>query len=220
MRLQNVDVYYDTTPVLREVNWEIRRGAHWRVRGPNGAGKSTLAKLLYGRVRAAIGGTVERFGTSSGSVWELRDRVSLLSDDEQTRYDWNIPAEDVVASGFFHSVGLIAAPSAEQRATAAALMRDLKIEHLARRSFLELSSGERRMVLVARALVRVPELLILDEAFNGFDVNARARLCARVEKLAGQGTTVIVIGHNDADVPAWITHALDLEGGRVVRISD
>lgn len=219
LRLREVEVHQGGRPVLSGINWEIRAGEHWLVAGPNGAGKSTLAKLLYGRLRAAYGGTVERFNSSENrSVAEIRQSVALISDDEQVRYDWSIPVESVIASGFVHSVGLMHDPSPEQMRLVAQLMFDFGLEHLAGRPFLELSFGERRMVLVARSLVHVPRMLILDEALNGFDREARARIMRRVERLAADGTTVIVIGHDHADIPEWISNELRLESGRVSSI--
>jgi molybdate transport system ATP-binding protein len=217
LRLENVDVFQEHRAVLRSIDWEIRGGEHWHVSGPNGAGKSTLAKLLYGRLRTAYGGAIERFGSRANtSVAKIRRDVALISDDEQLRYDWNIPVESVVVSGFFASVGLLREPSSEQREAARRLIEDFGLEPLARARFLELSFGQRRLVLVARALVRTPKLLILDEALNGFDEDARERILRRVRELAVNGTSVVMIGHHQSDIPAWIDNELRLEEGRVV----
>jgi len=96
------------------------------------------------------------------------------------------------------------------------LLEDFGIADLAQRPFLELSFGQRRLVLVARALVRTPRLLIMDEALNGFDRDVRARILRRIESLAAGDTSVIMIGHHEGDIPEWITHELRLEAGRVV----
>jgi len=219
LKLENVDVYQEARHALRSVSWEVRAGEHWYVSGPNGAGKSTLAKLLYGRLRTAYGGRIQRDGSYENvSVARIRRTVSLISDDEQLRYDWSIPVEDVVVSGFYASVGLVRKPSAEQLETARRLIRDFGIEHLAQRSFLELSFGQRRFVLVVRALVRTPRLLILDEAMNGFDRAVRARILRRVEELASSGTAVVMIGHHESDIPDWIENELRLKEGRVTEI--
>jgi molybdate transport system ATP-binding protein len=216
VRLENVDVYQEHRRVLHAVNWEIREGQHWLVSGPNGAGKTTLAKLLYGRLRAAYGGTIERFGPhANGSLAEIRRGVALVSDEEQLRQDWNIPVEAVVASGFFHSVGVMQAPTIEQMRTVRALLDDFELTHLRRRPFLELSFGQRRIVLVARALVRKPRLLILDEALNGLDREVRASVLRRIESLAAEECSVVVIGHHEADVPEWIENELRIENGRI-----
>ncbi len=216
IRLRGVDVFIDGEPVLAEIGWTLGAGERWLVSGPNGAGKSTLAKLLYGRLRAAYGGSVERYGSDENhSVERIRNDVALLSDDEQLRYDWSIPVASVIASGFFQSVGLLREPDDAQRALAAELAREFGIEHLLQRRFLELSFGERRMVLVARALVRVPQLVILDEALSGFDRSSRERIMRRVEQLAESGSAVVFIGHDAGDVPPWIDRELKLEGGRI-----
>ncbi|MGA3038255.1 MAG: ATP-binding cassette domain-containing protein [Vulcanimicrobiaceae bacterium] len=219
VKLEEVDVFQEARHALRGVNWEIRAGEHWFVSGPNGAGKSTLAKLLYGRLRSAYGGRIERDGSDENvSVARIRRNVGLISDDEQLRYDWSIVVEEVVLSGFFASVGLMRRPSAEQLETARRVIRDFEIEHLAQRPFLELSFGQRRLVLVVRALVRTPRLLILDEALNGFDRDVRVRILRRVEELARGGTAVVMIGHHESDIPDWIENELRLEEGRVAAI--
>ncbi|MGH7660625.1 MAG: ABC transporter ATP-binding protein [Vulcanimicrobiaceae bacterium] len=215
--LRDVDVFIEHRRVLRGINWEIRRGERWLVSGRNGAGKSTLAKLLYGRLRAAYGGTVERYGSRQNlSVTELRQTVALISDDEQLRYDWSVPVETVVVSGYFASVGLMQTPTPEQKENARRLIDDFGLDRLRKRPFLELSFGERRLVLVARALVRTPRLLVLDEALNGFDPDARAKILRRLEELANAGTAIVLIGHHESDVPEWVDNELVLEEGRIV----
>jgi molybdate transport system ATP-binding protein len=219
LKLEGVDVYQEHRLALRNLNWEIRAGEHWFVSGPNGAGKSTLAKLLYGRLRTAFGGRVQRDGSYANvRVADIRRSVALISDDEQLRYDWSIPVVDVVASGFFASVGLMRKPSEEQMRIARGLLEDFGIAELAQRPFLEMSFGQRRLVLVARALVRVPRLLILDEALNGFDGDVRARILHRVEELAAAGTSVVMIGHHESDIPDWVGNELRLDAGRVAAI--
>ena len=219
VKLEGVDVFQEHRHALRGISWEVRAGEHWFVSGPNGAGKSTLAKLLYGRLRSAYGGRIERNGSEENvSVAHIRQTVGLISDDEQLRYDWSIPVEEVVASGFFASVGLMRTPSAPQMEASRALIRNFEIEHLAQRPFLELSFGQRRLVLVIRSLVRTPRLLILDEALNGFDRDVRARILRRVEELAAAGTSIVMIGHHESDIPDWIGNELRLEDGRVVEI--
>ena len=219
VRMEGVDVYQDHHRILRCINWEIREGEHWIVTGPNGAGKTTLAKLLFGRLRAAYGGTIERYGSHENvSIEQIRRGVALISDDEQLRYDWSIPVDAVIASGFFGSVGLLQTPTTEQMETVRQLLEDFGIAHLRRQKFLELSFGQRRLVLLARSLVRKPRLFILDEALNGLDHDVRVRVFRRIESLAAEGTSVVIIGHHETDVPEWIANELRLEAGRISAI--
>lgn len=217
VRIESADVFIETQHVLYGITWEIRRGQHWAIEGPNGAGKSTLAKLIAGSLTAVRGAYIERFGSDAHvSLWELKRRIVLLSDELQTQYDQPLAAEGVVASGFFSSIGLMRAPNSAQRERADHLLHALDLERLRGRDFLRLSFGERRKVLIARALVGAPEIVIVDEIFNGLDAQFRGRLFGLLDELAQAGATCIVIAHHDEDVPAFITRRLMLEGGRVV----
>jgi molybdate transport system ATP-binding protein len=214
-RIAHADVVLEGNGVLHGIEWTIEPGEHWLIRGPNGAGKSTLARLLAGTVAAVFGSTVERFGSSRHTLDELKARIVLLSDETQSGYDRNDTAAAVVASGFFSSVGLFAELDAAQRARVEDLLERFELRELAGRPFLQLSFGERRRVLIARALVREPAIFIADEAIEGLDPGVRAAFLELLEGLARRGTTLVVVAHDD-EVPQAITHELRLEGGRIV----
>lgn len=215
VRIARADVVLDGTPVLRGIEWTIEPGEHWVIRGPNGAGKSTLARLLAGTVPAVLGATIERLGTARRTLDELKTQIALLSDETQTRYDRSETVAAVVASGFFSSVGLYAELDAAQHARVNELLGRFDLNALAKRPFLQLSFGERRRVLIARALVRTPAIFIADEATEGLDPAIRTAFLELLDELARRGTTLVVVAHDD-ELPRAITHELRLECGRIV----
>ncbi len=214
VRIAHAGVILEGKRVLHDIDWTIEPGEHWVIRGPNGAGKSTLARLLAGTAAAVLGSEVERFGSARRTLDDLKAHIVLLSDETQTAYDRNETAAAVVASGFFGSVGLFAELDAAQRARVNELLERFEVSALAGRPFLELSFGERRRVLIARALVREPAIFIADEALEGLDPAVRAAFVELLDDLALRGTTLVVIAHDD-ELPHAITHELRLEDGRI-----
>jgi molybdate transport system ATP-binding protein len=215
VRLERADVVLDGSAILHGIDWTIEPGEHWVIRGENGAGKTTLARLIAGTVPAVLGSTVERFGQKRHTLDDLKQRIVLLSDETQTDYDRNETTVAVVGSGFFSSVGLYSELDAGQRARVGELLERFDLREFAGRPFLQLSFGERRRALIARALVRKPAIFIADEATEGLDPGVRAAFLDLLDDLAGRGTTIIVVAH-DGDLPRAITHELRLERGRII----
>jgi molybdate transport system ATP-binding protein len=212
--IAHADVYRGATLVLRDLNWSIRRGEHTALVGENGAGKSTFASVVAGTLSPAWGGEIRRSGSGGPfDVWRIKASIAHVSEEWQIAFDVNHTVEEVILGGFVASVGLFHEPDAAQRERAAALIEQLGIAPLRARRFFELSFGERRKVLIARALVRPPALLILDEVWNGLDAAYRERLEAELHALAGSGTTLLLIAHHADDLPALIVRRQRLAGG-------
>lgn len=216
LRVENADVRLDGHPVLHDVSWTVRRGQHWAVVGPNGAGKSTLLRLAVGDEQAMPGGRVSRLDLGErADVWEVKARVGLVTPELQARFRADILAEEVVLSGFTSSTGIDFDPAPTQRRRAAAAMRQAGASRLGGRRIHSLSYGEMRRLLLARALVRRPELLVLDEPMNGLDPAARAWLSQALSRLARGGATLVMSTHHRSEFPAAVTHELELRDGRV-----
>ncbi|NDF01092.1 MAG: ATP-binding cassette domain-containing protein, partial [Verrucomicrobia bacterium] len=161
-RLRNVSVYLDRKPVLREMDWEMRPGEHWAITGPNGSGKSTFLKLLLGEHHPAVGGAIHRFGeTRRHTLWEIRARTGYAGPDLQTAYRDGLTVAQVVASGCFASIGLLDDVTPAQWQRVRKLLSEFILTDLAERNYLQLSYGQRRRVLLARAVVHDPEVLLL-----------------------------------------------------------
>ncbi len=219
IEIAGADVYLGTAPTLREINLKIHQGRHWAIVGPNGSGKSTLLKLIAGDVHPAWGGHVRRFSfTPKNTIWELRARLGVVSPELHAAYREAIPAADVIASGFHATFGLHERISARQRRQVRQVCARLHLTPLARRNFLELSFGEARRVLLARALVNDPALILFDEPFDGLDVPARALMRHALEEAAASGATLVVVTHHEEDLPACIHQVARMDHGRLAEV--
>lgn len=223
IRMRNVTVRYGDAWVLKGVDWTVHEGEHWALIGPNGAGKSTLLKLISGDNLQGYANELVLFGRRKGtgeSVWGIRRKIGMIDDHIQARYQRRLSGYDVICSGFFDSVGLYRQCTREQRRTAWQWVDHLGLRDLADKTFVQLSFGQQRLMLIARAMVKSPRLLILDEPCNGLDPNHRKRLLAILEVIAENSRTCLLyVSHRPDEMPACITHRLYLEAGRVTRRS-
>ena len=217
IELRNISVYLDRKKVLQISNWQMRADENWVVLGPNGAGKSTFLKLVSGDLHPAFGGTVQRFDLKPGdSLWKLRRRIGYVSPELQAAYRENLTGEQVIASGFASSIGLRRRPSPAQRRRVNQLIEQFGVLKLATQPTRQMSYGEFRKVLLLRALVHAPDLLLCDEPFDGLDAKSRREFCALLDNIAKTGTRLIITTHHPEDLPGCINRSLQLEKGRVV----
>ena len=217
-QIERADVLVEGHLALRGLDWTMRQGEHWAVTGPNGAGKTTFLRLLAGEAHPAPGGRIRRLDLGhSPSVWEVKARVGLVAPRLQAEHRLDATGEEVVLSGFFGSVGLGGEPTASQRAAAGRWMDRLGLAQLAGRNVQEISYGELRRLLLARALVHDPGVLLLDEPWNGLDPRARAEMMALVQSLAESGTSLVLVTHHRYEVVPAVNRLLALRQGRVER---
>ena len=215
VRLCGARVYLDGSRALSDISLAVHSGECWVVHGRNGSGKTTLIRTLYGDHGVAVGGRIERAGHGAGVPLErFKKRVGLVAPHLQAEHPRELTVSEVVQSGRHASVGLNDAPSAADRSAARRALALFGLSRLARRPLAELSYGQSRRVLFARALVRAPRLLLLDEPFAGVDAPTRRALMERVSALAANGTAVVVTTHRPGDWPGCATHELELAGGR------
>jgi molybdate transport system ATP-binding protein len=215
VRLTNAAVYLDEHPALSGISLEVRPGECWVVHGRNGSGKTTLLRTLYGDHGVAIGGRIERVGIEPGvPLEEFKRRVGLVAPHLQADHPQRLTVAEVVQSGRHSSIGLNDPPTATDRAAARRSLAFFGLSDLAKRTLRELSYGQLRRVLFARAWVRHPELLLLDEPFAGVDGPTRRSLRGQIEAMVAEGAAVVMTTHHRPEWPDCVTHELELAGGR------
>jgi molybdate transport system ATP-binding protein len=216
IRLTNAHVHLDEHVALKAVSLTIHCGDCWVVHGQNGSGKTTLLRTLYGDHGVAAGGRIERAGIEPGVPLQVfKQRVGLVAAHLQADHPQDLTASAVVQSGRHASIGLNEAPSAADRAAAGRALREFGLSALAARPLRELSYGQLRRVLFARAWVRGPALLLLDEPFSGVDEPTRHVLSERIEAVVANGTAVVMTTHRRSEWPRYASHELELARGEV-----
>lgn len=219
VRMRDVRVRYGAREILAGVDWTVQQGEHWALLGPNGAGKTTLLSLILGDHPQAYANDIVLFGRRRGSgesIWEIKEQVGWVAPELHLYYPEGSSCFDVVCSGFHDTIGVYTPCTMEQLATAERWMEELGIGEWAGKRFAELSESQQRLALIARALVKTPKLLILDEPCQGLDTLNRARVRHIVEVVARQSrTNVIYVTHEADELPSVVTHLLRLDRGRV-----
>ena len=215
IRLNKVTIRYGERTILKDLDWVVHRGEKWALTGDNGSGKSTLLSLVCADNPQSYACDIAMFGRKRGtgeSIWEIKKRIGYVSPEIHRAYLKNIPAIDIVASGLHDSVGLYVRPKPEQRSVCEEWLDVFGIKELKDRSFLQLSSGEQRLVLLARAFVKDPDLLILDEPLHGLDTSNRSLVMDVIRVFANrEGKTLIMVSHYQEEFPECMTHSLHLK---------
>lgn len=215
IRLNKVSIRYGQRTILKELDWVVRKGEKWALTGGNGSGKSTLLSLICADNPQSYACDIALFGRRRGtgeSIWEIKKHIGYVSPEIHRAYLKNMPAIDIVASGLHDSVGLYVRPKPEQRSVCERWMEVFGIGELKDRSFLQLSSGEQRLVLLARAFVKEPDLLILDEPLHGLDTANRQLVRGIIDDYCRrEGKTLVMVSHYEDEFPPCITHALHLK---------
>ena len=218
IELSDVTVSHAGHTILDRVLWTVRSGERWAVLGPNGSGKTTLLSLLCGDHPQAYANDVRLFGRRRGTgetIWDVKRNVGLLSPEFHLYFTEPLTAERTVATGFFDTLAdRVTTP--EQNDRVRELFEAFGITHLASRAFKTLSTGEQRLVLLARALVKRPPLLILDEPFQGMDATATARCRDWLDRELTADQTLLFVTHEPAELPRSVSQTLRLDRGKVV----
>ena len=211
----HVSIRYGARTILKDLDWTVRQGEHWSLSGQNGSGKSTLLSLVCADNPQSYACDISLFGHKRGSgesVWDIKKHIGYVSPEMHRSYKQNIPAIQIVASGLKDTVGLYVRPNEAERAQCRKWLDIFGISHLAERKFHEMSSGEQRLILVARAFVKEPSLLILDEPLHGLDDVNRRMVKDRVDEYClDPEKTLIYVTHYQEELPHCIDHSLYLE---------
>ena len=214
VRLRNAKVQYADRVVFEALDWQINHGEHWQLVGPNGSGKTTLLPLITGDNPQCYQNDIFLFGYQRGggeSIWDIKRHLGYVSSALQWEYRVSISAENVILSGFFDSIGLYARASSQQRAIAHEWLAILGMEERWQSPLNQFSYGDQRLLLIARAMVKQPSLLILDEPCVGLDRLNRQLVLSLIEIICQSGrTTVVYVNHHTQDAIPSIRFTLDL----------
>ena len=214
LKMEAVNVKYGDRTILKNFSWEVKRGEGWALLGPNGSGKSTLLSLVCADNPQSYANTFYLFDRKRGSgesIWDIKKRIGYISPELHLYYIEDVPALQIVGSGFFDSIGLYRKCNQQQQQQALQWMEIFGIAHLQSRSFLKLSYGEQRLVLLTRAFVKSPELLILDEPLHGLDKTNKRKASHIIEQYCiAHKSTLIYVTHYPEELPACVTFRMEL----------
>lgn len=214
VQLEHINVSYGEKKVLTDLSWEIKQGECWLLSGPNGAGKSTLLSLITADNPQAYSNTIYLFGKRRGSgetIWDIKKQIGFLSPELHLFFDQGSSVFEAIASGLFDTIGLFRQLSDEQIDLVNSWIRLMGIHELAGKPLFQLSLGEQRKILLTRALIKDPPLLILDEPCQGLDDESEAELLRIIDEICIAGKkTLIYVSHYADKIPACISRTFSL----------
>lgn len=208
VKLRDVHIAYGPRTILNHLHWTVRKGERWALLGPNGAGKSTLLSLVCADNPQSYANDIRLFGRKRGSgesIWDIKRHIGYVSPEMHNYYLKNVPCKDIVGSGLFDTIGLYRTCNASQLEQCAKWMKIFGIFALSEKSFRNVSSGEQRLCLLARAFVKEPALLILDEPLHGLDVSNKLKTKKIIEEFCSDPEkTLIYVTHYLHEIPDCI----------------
>ncbi|MDB6123223.1 MAG: transporter related-protein [Pedosphaera sp.] len=219
LEVSNLRIQRDGTVILDEVSWRIDHGQHWTILGANGSGKTSLLSVLTGYLMPTAGEIAvlgQRYGESD---WrELRKNIGLVSSSVRQLMADTEPALETVVSGKYAMIDFWGPVSKTDRTQGLRMLREIECEYLADRPWIFLSQGERQRVLIGRALMANPRLLILDEPCAGLDPAAREHFLQFLQRLGRNknAPTLVLVTHHVEEIMPIFSHALVLKNGRVL----
>ena len=220
VRMKDVSIRYDNKIILDKVNWEVKQGDCWSLSGPNGAGKSTLLSLITADNPQAYANDIILFDKQrggNGSIWDIKRKIGFVSPELHLYFDQQASCFDIIASGLFDTIGLFRSVSADQEVKVLLWMRLMELDSIKNKRFFQLSTSQQRMALLARALVKSPPLLILDEPTQGLDEMQAAYFKDLVNEICNSfNSTLIYVSHYAKDIPSCVNHFIKLKDGKIV----
>lgn len=215
--LQNVSYRRNGHMILKNIDWQVEAGEHWIILGLNGCGKTTLLEMINGYIFPMYGGSANVLGYQFGScpIADLRKHIGWISNALSQNLPVNDTPLEIVLSGKFASIGLWEKVSDVDVKEAEAILDKLGILHLKERTYSSLSQGEKQKVIIGRALISNPEIIIFDEACNGLDIFAKRDLYRIIEKLAEENKSIFFVTHNTDEILPIFNKALLIKDGEV-----
>lgn len=215
--VENADIWLDERRALTDITWRLLDGEHWQITGPNGSGKSTFLRLLHGQLRPAVGGSIQFPGIEDPeNIWTLRQQIAWVSPELQAGYWYPSTARQCISSGFDSSIGQARRLASTESALVEELLGQFELADLADRNVKTLSYGQFRRVLIARAVVHKPKVLLLDEPWEGLDPANLELVTRELDQIIARGTQLICATHLHRNT-AQFNRALEIEAGGIRR---
>ena len=225
VKMDGVTVSYNERPIVDSIFWTIQQGEFWQLVGPNGSGKSTLLSMITGENPKGYGQELYLFGKKKGSgesVWDIKKNIGTFSTSMTQMFKRNHTLEQMILSGFFDSIGLYTQPTILQKQIAAQWLEVIGMTSLKNKSFLQLSLGQQRVILIVRAVIKHPPLIILDEPLDGLDDHNSVLVTDLINLLIQEtNMTIIYVSHRmePALKPTSVFELIPTETGSIGKIN-
>ncbi len=215
VEMKNIHLNYGKHIILKNLDWKIEQGEKWLLKGPNGAGKSSLLSLITGDHPLAYSNEIYLFGKRRGtgeSIWDIKQRTGYISPELHAYYDKNITCFNAIGSGYFDTIGLFKKLNTIQYNNILQWLDFLQLSHVSKKPLHSISTGLQRMILLARALVKNPPLLVLDEPCQGLDEKQSIQFVSLIDHICRDSNkTMIYVSHDETNIPSCIEKVLQLE---------
>ena len=219
LELENISFVRNGKKIIDGLSLQILKGESWAILGKNGSGKTTLLNIIYGLTWPTTG-SVKIFGKEFGDfpIREIQKKIGILqSSHQEERIQKNLSVKEIIATGFFSSIGLYSKITRLQKSQIGKILKDHGLEKKLNENFSNLSSGEKKLVLLLRSIISNPEILILDEPLSSFDISAREKFSAILKKLRTKKKfTLLLVTHRVEEIPDFITHAALMKNGKIL----
>ena len=218
VEMKSIHLNYGENVILKNLNWKIESREKWLLKGRNGAGKSSLLSLVTGDHPQAYSNEIYLFGKRRGtgeSIWDIKQKTGYISPELHAYFDKNITCFNAIASGYFDTIGLFKKLSTTQHNNILQWLDFLQLSHVSKKSLHSISFGLQRMILLVRALVKNPSLLVLDEPCQGLDEEQSGQFVSLIDDVCtNSNKTLIYVSHEENNIPACIEKVLQLEKGQ------
>jgi molybdate transport system ATP-binding protein len=222
VNMKNVSIKYGDKIILQHINWQVKQGERWLVKGPNGAGKSTLLSLITADNPQAYSQELYLFDKKRGtgeSIWDIKKHIGFVSPELHKFFDAGSSIHHVIASGYFDTMGLFRQLNKEQELTIKDWISFFDLEEYHNKPLFLLPAGQQRRALLARALIKNPTLLVLDEPCQGLDDHQTKQFLQLIDEVCSRSvTTLIFVSHYEDEIPACITKKLELHHGKQINL--